>query len=252
MTEIDPAQFRLRAFEQDWVLPLLDEVDGLVETDSARRLDLALLLEARLWRSLGVRTGYFAGAPEIDLDAPLGDLGEFAEIVEAAEYTRSWIQRADRFGDLLAQALDDLTPERRELLRIVYFAEEEEWQRRIVEVRRLAHAVAERPSSSMPPGWVDRVAWAIEGPWTENRALLAYSYSARLPSYWRSSHGIAEGRHATARRRWVDLREPRTAIANAFAPVPRAETTPDRPSRFVVEQEPVSPSAEEEPGPYFE
>src|SRR2546423_210468 len=133
MTEmVDPLLFRLRAFEADWIEPLkslLDREEN--DADSHSKLRLVLLLEAESWIGVAQKVGYFpvAVAPDESLGrVELRGQGlerhrrqiEFASFVfEPANVEVD--MDAQEFAHALTQAQDDLTSEREEFLRLLYF-----------------------------------------------------------------------------------------------------------------------------------
>jgi hypothetical protein len=98
---VDTALFRLRAFESDWLVPLLESPTSPVKS--------LLLAEAKSWVALGQIVGYFAAAPIAEPMArhPSDEFNPlFVELARSAD-----TMDPGDFGYHLAVAQDDLTPE---------------------------------------------------------------------------------------------------------------------------------------------
>jgi hypothetical protein len=169
MPALDQAgMFRLRAFESDWVLPLVDPTD---------ELDSLLLAEARLWIDIGCSLGYFAGAATRltdDVDVP----ERFASRLKPARHEWSDLPPA-LFQQRLVEAQSDLTRDRQEYLRLLLFADTDDWERALESLDRVTGAL--RPGTQLRREVVDDIAWALEGAESD---LDARHQS--LPASWRS------------------------------------------------------------------
>jgi tetratricopeptide (TPR) repeat protein len=151
-TQVDPARFRLRAFEADWVQPLL--------TDPPSSLRSLLLTEAKRWIELGVDVGYFAGETELDDVAREEDRRLVTSVIPPMQ--TSSINDITDFEQRLMEALDDLTPERREFLELVCFASERDWEGRLDQVRGIARALIGAPAKGSPVV-IDNARWSLDG-----------------------------------------------------------------------------------------
>src|ERR1039458_9793695 len=163
-TTVNPALFRLRAFEIDWVAPLLDEPDS--------ELRSFLLAEAKQWGELGQQIGYFETAPFSDERLATVPADKLAAVL--ADQEQPEITLAD-FQDSLMEAQEDLTPERREFLNLVFFSDEKEWNERLGQASALADQLLDIPVSELTSSpksifsaeAMDNVSWLLGGPDSE-------------------------------------------------------------------------------------
>jgi hypothetical protein len=173
-TFVDPALFRLRTFEVEWLEPLLNDLydrsaestlaRGRMESDGTALLLHALIAEAYRWLTVGQQVGYFAqtspSTSPLSLAEPLELEWLLSAIRSQAELPPGLGIR--EFARALSEARDDLTAERREFLRLVCFAEEVEWLERMEQIRRLAEEFAARPEEFAPSEIVDEVTWGLD------------------------------------------------------------------------------------------
>lgn len=196
---VDPALFRLRAFEADWLTPLLDAPPS--------ELNAVLAAEAQRWLSLGMDVGYFAEAPLVGPQFA-GPLPE--EVAGFFQGELPIIDIAD-FGLALTQAQDDLTLERREFLDLVFFADDAVWHSHLHEVWELAGALAGRPTLRLSAEAMDSVSWSLEGAASHIAGGTVY-----LPAHWRSSdQPFIQAMWPLAQERLASLNDARDAIAAA-------------------------------------
>jgi tetratricopeptide (TPR) repeat protein len=218
---VDIPEFRLRLFENQWLAPL--EAAWIAQTASPDghgydAIAATLLFEARQWRWLGGRCGYF---PLDDSEGPAAQ-GAFEnpavrEIVDAIRSAA--IEASDQikpvdFASAVASARDDLSPDRTEFLRILFFADESEWDSRLHRVSRFADELASDDWGAQSARVLDEVSWSMEGPMSARPPG-----SMQLPSGWRSDP-IAVGRrvHAPVIARLEQLADVRRHIVRAAPP----------------------------------
>ena len=212
-TAVNPALFRLRVFEAEWVAPLLDEPDS--------ELRSLLLAEAKHWLELGQQIGYFEVEPEdARADGRFGSADTepypslmTGEVVQLpAHHGRLEVLPAHELEALpphelevlfntatqdrpsltdfqhgLSEAMEDLRPERREFLELVFFASEEEWAARLQQATTLTAELVDVPASELVDSpkaifseeTLNNVDWLLEGPDSE------IEYEA-LPAGWRA------------------------------------------------------------------
>jgi Hsp70 protein len=203
----DPALFRLRAFEVDWLTPLLKAPSG--------ELNAVLAAEAQRWILLGQEVGYFADAPSylrLDQSLPKAAAGFFQGALPAVDF-------AD-FRYALNEAQDDLTPERREFLDLVLFADDAVWHARLHEVWKLAGELTGRPALRLSDEAMDSVSWSLAG--AESQMADGAPY---LPAHWRSSDNtFIQAMWPVAEERLARLKDARDAIAAAAESLAADET----------------------------
>lgn len=128
-----------------------------------------ILAEAGEWIRAGRKIGYFS---QKSLTTPLVAGGiDFLESEEFFHFLSAqfgfWrdpdLSDGEEFADSLVLATLDITPERIEYLRLVYFASSSDWWVRFSEVQALAGLVARRPDVSISNVAMDRMAWAFYG-----------------------------------------------------------------------------------------
>jgi hypothetical protein len=208
----DYGTFRLRAFERSFVAKTLAfvDLDYLVAStrgDSAEAywrqfldgqlesgfgngrlmLGSCILAEAGEWIRAGREVGYFSRkSPLTSLVLGKTDFLESDELFHFLDalcgYWKpsqpAWSSE-EGFADSLTTATVNLTPERSEYLRLVYFASNTDWSERLNELQALTSVVALRPDTSISNQVMDRMAWAFYGTdeWDE---------SSPGPARWRS------------------------------------------------------------------
>ncbi len=203
---VDPALFRLRAFERGSVRPLqvaLGLPEGPLEDDpfegfqprSVVQLAALLLVELDAWIAVGQESGYFAPCPEDrSPDSPLGleSLRErFAPFVPLARPDERF--SAETFAQILGPTLDDLTPARRGYLWRLHFEGDDAWHVQLRRVQSVAEELARRPGLSLDTAQADAIAWALDG------AESAVGPMG-LPSDWRA--GITDSQTAFTVPSW--------------------------------------------------
>jgi tetratricopeptide (TPR) repeat protein len=203
----DPARFRLRAFERDWLEPLLEGEDSPLRS--------LLLSEAEAWLTLGQKLGYFGAGP---VDPRLRDRPRDALEDAVGEFGAVSLGSAE-FAHRLLEAQDDLTGERREFLELALFAEEREWRERLAELAEVPGLLTESGESHAPPALADRVGWGLIGFESEIEAA-----GGGLPAGWRAGDLTAlRERLPHLGARLAALERTRVQIANVASALSRAE-----------------------------
>ncbi len=207
---VNPPLFRLRAFEEEWLEPLIESVDA--ETP----LDEVLLVEAERWLALGKAVGYFADRP---LWTQRAQRAEAPSVTPLADWIRSRPAPpgldAAGFDRALSHAREDLTTQRRELLCLVLFAPDDEWAQSIDELREFVRLVGRKQVPPPPPAMIDRVAWALEGALSDDNEDLD-PLDVKLPAGWRlGSLARLAACSTTAAGRLAAVAAARAAVAKA-------------------------------------
>jgi hypothetical protein len=203
------ARFRLGAFVVDWLEPLVQA--------GREGLDDLLLTEAVAWLDLGQRIGYFAAAAVGTQRALPDDYGHLYDI--------SWSPEVDLdvFEAGLTAAQEDLTDERRELLRLVLLASDEEWHHRTGQIRELAAGIRSSWSAARRAEHASRIAWCLEGTVKQE----GWSSEEPLPAWWRTGGLPALGALSPiAARRASELQ---SALDGLSAVVPYLDSAADAP-----------------------
>jgi tetratricopeptide (TPR) repeat protein len=235
---VDPAHFRLRAFEVEWLEPLKTELSDLPhrsagESDGTALLLHVLIAEADRWITIGQQVGYFA---QTSPSAHPAARAEFPELEWLLNAIRSQPELPSglsvrEFARALSEARDDLTADRREFLRLVYFTAEKEWDERLNQIREFAEQVAKRPEDLPASEIVERAMWGLDElggdvsgedtlSSTESAASMDSETSAtielqhHLPAKWRlGSFALLAKQSPIAERRLAALDEVRASIA---------------------------------------
>jgi lipopolysaccharide/colanic/teichoic acid biosynthesis glycosyltransferase len=119
------------------------------------------------------------------------------------------------FDRALSDAREDLTPHRRELLRLILFAPDEEWDRAIVEVHRFARLLRKRRRPAKLVARLEHIAWALEGDSSAHDADHS-SFDRELPAGWRLGVLTEVARlSAPAAARVEEVTQARAAVATA-------------------------------------
>jgi hypothetical protein len=180
----NPALFRQHAFEDAWLIPLIESVTVGVDDQSVSQwlLHAVLAAEGVRWLRLGAQVGYFveASLPDV-LDTVPIDYARF--LIEA--YPVDIGLNPVSFGRILWESVEELTPERLEFLELMFFADTQTFGRRIGDVRELSEALERRPWLIIPPAAVDRIAWALEGADLVVDPFLTPARWRRIPPAWR-------------------------------------------------------------------
>lgn len=172
----NPALFRLRVFEEQWLEPLR------LATTKGSLLDYILAAEAEEWIRIGVAVGYFPAwdQHERGIEAPDASSAVIIKWMRACE---PWPELGTvTFAQALEAAREDLTRDRRSLLRLVIFAPEDEWDEAIRNLTSFRMALQTRGS-----GCLDALAtasWALEGDLNESADPLDL-FQSHLPAGWR-------------------------------------------------------------------
>jgi hypothetical protein len=215
MTEpvVDPALFRLRAFESEWIERFSRPLRKRTRRHRARLLlNSVLLAEAERWISIGQRVGYFAEASL----AAMPDKEEFDETLYFDDGADQLMTDPRMFAYDLNVAREDLSYAREELLLLLHFADEAEWELGLRQASALAEELERRPWLTLPPQEVDALAWCLDG------AELEASTDLPSPADWR----IRTLRSEAAAARWNAIGEVRTAIAATMHRLDNDENTP--------------------------
>lgn len=216
--EVDPRKYRLRAFENNFVKPILSylEQEPFLELEAQRTLffeglltrsgepgplgdqsaaasvglmQARLLAEASDWIRIGLDIGYFS--PEID-PIPLSfggiDFHHDRRLLQAfwqarRRHDRPRVYDVDQLTferDLTAatEQLDDRG--NMELLRLLYFANQREWEERLELLVELASNLERRPEASYSDALMEELRWAF----FEDFDPTLYPYKLG-PSSWR-------------------------------------------------------------------
>jgi hypothetical protein len=227
-TVVDPALFRLRAFEADWV--------ARFRTGALGRL---LVAESTRWMILGMRVGYFAESDVSEL-GPTETNDAVDALLDQALH-ESDLHNVEAFARELILAQEDLTPERRNFLYEILFAEDAEWRDRLSQARRICSRIASEPIEGIPPLAISGAAWLLEG-----RSSLIDS-EAEWPGYWRSddlpvlgallpngSERLEEVDEVLSMYDWATALRPR---GDQWSPITRGRQTP-RPARVHADSPP--------------
>lgn len=204
MTEVP--LYRLRAFESGIVHPLIRQLaapeqrlkDLIFDTSGEPRwrvstgslsqglVHLSLLCEAHEWIKLGQEVGYFPsnGASNllvggIRIEDWLGGVNVLFQGKLQISASKTFSSE-DPFDTALSRAWDCLTDYRPEYLRLVIFADDEEWERRLDDLGGVVVLLENEPLKLIDSTILDRLGWAF------------YGYDSDLvpcgvPSDWRSS-----------------------------------------------------------------
>jgi transcriptional regulator with XRE-family HTH domain len=231
-TFVDPALFRLRAFEVEWLEPLKTELydrtrGRTAESDSTALLLCALVAEAERWLTVGQQVGYFTHTSSATSPLSLPDPPELEWLLSTI---RSQIEfpsgfGIQEFGQALAEARDDFTAERREFLRLVYFTDEVEWLERLHQIRTIPdELIAQRTSGiANEVTWgLDDFRWSTSGdsmhPPGESESTVSEpsdttELQQHLPAKWRlGSFALIARQSPVAGRRLAELAEAQASI----------------------------------------
>jgi hypothetical protein len=201
---IDLGLFRLRVFEREWLGEITTPPgsSGLGSVGS-HMLNAALLLEGKRWLALGREIGYFDSRSSVEF--PETDLINEEELFGPITVDRTLEPAA--FGVELIESILGLTPERREFLRMVFFSDEEEWERGLQLVQIFTKAIREGPWQSTEETLLRDVSWALAGAESER------AYGKSTPAHWREVDADPfwplRG-PPRARARWEAIRTDRT------------------------------------------
>jgi SIR2-like domain len=244
-TFAEPALFRLRTFEAEWLEPLLNDLydraakaalsRGYTEPDGTGLLLYALIAEAYHWLTIGQQVGYFAQAKPSTSPLLLAEPPELEWLLRAI---RSQTELPpglgiQEFARALSEARDDLTAERREFLRLVCFAEEIEWFERLEQIWTLADELTAQPEGFARSEITDKVTWGLdhfewdtsgdpihppaESGETASETSTMIEFQQHLPAKWRlGSFALLAQQSPIAGKRLVDLAEARASIAAAI------------------------------------
>lgn len=230
---IEPALFRARAFERDWVAPFRDKNEWLWRMerfvgahDPLVEMWHVLMFEAGEWLALGQRVGLFPD--EFDPDP---NLGVFS--TEWRDYARERIESHLRIGVMdwrrhdveahlqrrrIARAVTDfafanLRAERLAYVCLVVFADDDLWTVRVDEVRGLSASLAQSPLRGLQPTDADFMSWGLDG-------SEATSVPDFLPAAWRGPNlglGTGEAESDRARKRVAELEAARAPMLESLS-----------------------------------
>jgi conflict system STAND superfamily ATPase/SIR2-like protein len=253
-TFVDPALFRLRAFEVEWLEPLLNDLHdrstevtldrGRMEWDSATLLLYALIAEAYRWLTVGRQVGYFAQTYPSTSPLLLADPPELERLLSAIRSPTELPPGLGirEFARALSEARDDLTAERREFLRLVCFTEEAEWFERLKQISTLAEEITARPEGFAPSEIVDKVAWCLdhfgwdvsgdpirpsaESERTVSETSAMIEFQQHLPAKWRlGSFALLANQSPVVEMRLAALTEAQASIAAAIQGLAQTQHT---------------------------
>lgn len=180
---VDPARFRLRAFEADWnrlLATVLFSWRSELQDDPWRYRALASVLaaEADRWFQLGSETGYFAGADSLELGR--GEVAEANLEFETASYFPSFgiPIEAPQFGEQLNLAWEDLTRDRIEFLSLLMFGSDALWSQNVGALEAFAEALEEQLLWQPPQEYLTMISWSLRGADSE-------AGSPGSPALWR-------------------------------------------------------------------
>jgi tetratricopeptide (TPR) repeat protein len=207
--KVEPALFRLRVFEEQWLQPLRSAA-------ADDPLDLALLTEAERWISIGGSVGYFAaasgGQPMSAIEAPTTEAKMIVKWI--GELRPPQDLDAATFSQALAIAREDLTPERRSFLRLAIFASEDEWNEAVGSLSSFRSSLEMKEPGSLDD--LAAVSWALEGE-LEECINPEDELQLRLPAGWRQGSMLVLRERSTRINRRVEaVIGERTGIANAL------------------------------------
>jgi hypothetical protein len=198
---VDAQLFRLRAFEEDWIGPLLKRAQQRSRRDDAasKMVFQVLIAESRHWLALGERVGYF---PE----------GEAREMPHAAPFTEPFFRELDGemdaslFARRLGEAQRHFTPDRMEYLRLLLFSDDDEFIQNLRAVELIAVELERRPGE-IYLSRLGAIAWVGGEP---NRART--KTLVHMPDGWRNTvpPGIPGDQQVYAR--WRALTDPKHRI----------------------------------------
>jgi hypothetical protein len=176
---------RLRLFEKEWLEDLVkppgsEDLGGV----GSHLLNAVLASECKRWFDLGRLLGYFDEDAELDIPHP--DLID--EKVFFPQKRGLLMLRGDGsdFAFKLIEARSDLTQERQNFLRLMFFADEEEWNMDFRLLQLLVGDLQKHPLQVLPESTIHNASWAFIG--SEGSQNLAYS-----PAEWRGE-GISRVR----------------------------------------------------------
>ena len=152
--EVNPALFRLRTFEEEWIAPL-------VARDLDDPLAAILLAEAEAWLYVGAEVGYFASPAASERIGRREAVSPRAtEVIEGILGRRPAPGVTPiEFARGLSDAREDLTPGRESLLRRLLFNKDDEWRQAISEVEDVG---ARLVGGEFDKDLLERAAWALD------------------------------------------------------------------------------------------
>lgn len=197
--------YRLRSFEVAYVKPRLQFFDDRrlranawyerpVDPTGEVDLQMMLLREAANWIDMGRWCGYFSGYLTPDQiqfgGRDIRDIYPWYQHLDPRRQdvvSYDWRFRTEppeglveHFGESLRTAMDDLTDDRLEFLRVFLFTTDAEWEFRTAELNLLVKALA-AGYEHFDEQFVDSLTWAFHGPQSDLRPQ-----QQRLPSDWRA------------------------------------------------------------------
>lgn len=189
---VNPALFRLRVFEDEWLESLAGEIER-AGSEEERWLPLVLLKEAERWYELGRRLGYFPSQASLRGFSPPS-----LSLPEALLPLLKSIQNSDsptsalQLSHSLILAQEELTPERREYLYLLYFATDSVWEQRLAELQ----VASEDVSLSLLQGeGLSQLSW-----WALFGAQSELDPETAGPAAWRAGAAPAQLTERSAQR----------------------------------------------------
>lgn len=187
------SEFRLEAFVADhadrfamlYLLHLQHQVESgisLDDDDGTAMTLLTLVYESEDWLEIGQATGFFSPGAEYRRSVEIFEGLEGR--TRAQSYSDAKLIPLAEFSSAIDQAMDDLTDDRLEHLRLLLFAPDREWQLRIARLETIVDLFASNREIRLPPAVVDDIEWALSGAETDVR-------SVRLPCAWRTADSLA-------------------------------------------------------------
>jgi hypothetical protein len=212
---IDPAGFRTRAFATFWdgmlrYLPRRSRASLRTQVRSSQLYDL-LTSEADRWLELGVEIGYFTAEPSPFLRRHVSDFETFFSMAPAATSPLE-------FQAEVAYAQETLSVPHFQMLQLLHFTGEEEWEGRIEQVRNFASLLERQPRWRPTPEWLEAIQWALGDEETEEHVNPAFW---RLGGLGRYGFGTA---HEQVDERAATLERLRARIAGAIEQAVALET----------------------------
>lgn len=217
---VDPALFRLRTFESDW--------SRLVKrprraTRLAMQVRSVLHAEALRWLEMGQTIGYFAAQEHLELlESDASQHEGFFRHTEPPDPAT--------FGEMLADAREDLSGPRIGFLELFVFAEPALWALSLRRLVDFASTLEGRGWLDVEPTEVQRIGWSLQGAEAGAAAIVTYpdptdhrERECVSPAAWRIELpdtpllGLVHSTRAAERR--AELEEARGAIITAITSI---------------------------------
>lgn len=174
---VDPPLFRRRTFEQEWHVPLV-----AAAARGGDPVSSILLAEADAWLSFGAELGYFS-TTELLSTSDRSESRRAQTIIASIErLSLPTGLGAPAFAQALSDAREDLTDNRRELLRRIIFGSPNEWDEAIEALDELPFAFELGHEEALAA--LEISGWALEN--TLEVSAAQEELQAVLPAAWRS------------------------------------------------------------------